>query len=284
MPVLNRWGERLNWPDEPLAEWAFRMLCLLEHDWRSAERNVYKPLELDHASRKRHKKLIGEGGRPVAQRRHVNKCLSLELCAAGATDKLDRPAEVTVYCSLNSEGRPQNFAPGGYPDAVADYGSFLAVIEVSAKKFPSDDDYRCQLEAGLRHAQWAAEKFGAAGKPCFCLIVNERSFGDPETKQVFKDFAQGLDPPQPDFPKLVPFSVDEFADLAHWAGERPDKPIQADGIAAALSEIAALCLADKPPTDKGWMLETAKARLSEATPQLKPRRRKRERDGGWTPR
>ena len=158
------------------------------------------------------------------------------------------------------------------------------VLEVSAKKSPSDDDYHSQLEAGLRHAQGAAAELGMGGKPCFCLIVNERSFGDPETKQVFKDFAQGLDPPQPDFPKLVPFSVDEFAELAHWAGERPDKPIRADGIAAALSEIATLCLADKPPTKKGWLLETAKARLSEATPQLKPRRRKRERDGGWTPR
>lgn len=284
MPVLNRWGERLNWPDEPLAEWAFRMLCLLEHDWRSAERNVYKPLELDHASRTRHENLIGEGGLKVAQRRRVNKGLSMELCAAGAVDKLDRPVAVRALCSLNEEGNPNNHAQGSLPDVVADYGEFIMVLEVSAKKSPSDEDYRSQLEAGLRHAQWAVDELGMDDKPCFCLIVNERSFGDPETKQVFKDFAQGLDPPQPDFPKLVPFSVDEFAELAHWAHGQPEGAIQADGIAAALSEIATLCLADKPPTDKGWMLETAKARLSEATPQLKPRRRKRERDGGWTPR
>lgn len=281
MPVLNRWGEPMNLPDEPLPELAFRMLCLLEHDWRSAERNVYEPLGLDQESRKRHENLVGGGGLGVAGHRRVNKGLSMELCAAGAADKLDSPAQVRAFCTQNSDGRPNNFAQGGVPDAVADYGGFLVAVEASARKSPSDDDYRSQLEAGLRHAQWAADEFGMGGKPCFCLIVNERSFEDPMGRRAFTSFVRELGQPQPGLPQLVPFSADAFAELAHWAHGQPDGAIKADGVAAALSEIAALCLSDQPPTDEGWMLRTAKARLAEATPQLKPRRR--ERGGGWTP-
>lgn len=284
MPVLNHQGEPLNWPDEPLAEWAFRMLCLLEHDWRSAEENVYGPLGLDQASRLRHGNLIGEGRLAVAQRRRINKGLSLELCAAGAADKLDRPAEVRAFCALDSKGRPNNFAQGGLPDVAANYENFLVVIEASAKKSPSDDDYRSQLEAGLRHAQWAADELGMGDKPCFCLIVNERSFGDPPTRRVFRDSTRGLELPWPGSPKLVPFSVDEFADLAYWAHDQPKEAIQAGGVLAALSEVAELCLADDPPAGGNWIVETAKTRLAEATPQLNPRRRGRGRDGGWTPR
>lgn len=280
MPVLNSRGEALNMPDDPLAEWAFRMECLIEHDWRSAERNVYGPLGLDQASRKRHENLVGRGVLGVAGRRRVNKGLSMELCAAGAADKLDRPAEVRAFCALNGEGRPNNFAPGGVPDVAADYGSFLVVVEASAKRSPSDDDYHSQLEAGLRHAQQEMEKRGAHDKPCFCLIVNERSFEGQATRRVFGKFVRGHGRDAPEWPKLVPFSVDDFADLAHWAHDQPEGAIQAGGIAAALRDVAALCLSDQPPADEGWMLKTAKERLAEATPQLKPRRR--ERGGGWT--
>ena len=283
MPVLNRNGEPLNSPDEPLAEWAFRMLCLLEHDWRSAEENVYVPLRLDQKSRIAHGNLIGDGKQSVAQRRHANKGLSMELCAAGTADKLDRPAEVWSFCALGIDGRPNNFAPGGVPDVVADYGSFLVVIEASAKKRPSDDDYRGQLESGLNHAESVAREWGSAEKPCFCLIVNERSFEEQGARRVFRDFIRLNGLPQPGGPHLVPLGADAFAELAHWAHGRPEGSIRADGIAAALSEVAELCLLDDPPEGEGWMLKTAKERLDEATPQLKPGSRAIKRGGGWKP-
>ena len=281
MPVLNHLGEPLNCPDEPLAEWAFRMYCLAEHDWRSAERNVYGPLDLDQASRDRHENLIGEGGLGVAQRRRANKGLALELCAAAAADQLDRPAEVRAYCKVNEAGRPNHFAPCGAPDLVADYGSFLAVLEVSAMKSPSDEDYFGQLDAALRHAERAADDFGMRGKPCFCLIVNERPFGDPAARRVFREFAR--ERPQADWPRLAPFSVGAFAELAHWAHDQPEGAIQSDAVLAALSEVAELCLSDDPPAGDGWILETVKARLGEATPQLRLGKPKRRPDAGVTP-
>lgn len=193
-------------------------------------KDIFVKLGLDSASRRKLNNTIvfktdaGERMKLL----NINKALTMELFASGMISYFDHPPEVQSNCVVNRSldhetaednqisAMPNNFAPGGVPDVLVNYGDFSVVLEVSAKSMPSLNHYKDQLNGALKHARTIREN--GYDKPLYCLVIHERSLQLTDNRNALKEVLDQIDPSEQI--NIIATSIQEFAELGQeMAGE-----------------------------------------------------------------
>ena len=167
-------GDGTPWDvDLPPAVIGLHVLHLLNHDFSGAEREVFRQLGIDRASRRR-------TGRPVPGKLHDyrwrNKALAMELLVALLFSRIDSPVRVQSACLTDAAtGLPDTFAPSGRADVSVSYRvrsperTVRIVVEASAMRFMPVEDFRDQLSQAIKHARDLEEP---PVQSTYALVIN----------------------------------------------------------------------------------------------------------------
>ena len=187
--------------------WSFPFSCrtasrqmgeLLKGNPRAITRRVLPAVGIDMATRRRKKNLVYEKNGAVKELTpkewlSINKGLAMELLSASLFSCLDHPRDVLSYCQLSDDGRePKLYAGGDLADVHVDYGAFLLVVEVSARKKVTGENYRTQTTQAINHAESLSK--ANALRPVYALVINNGSVDD---SHVFREIYDELNSPPP---------------------------------------------------------------------------------------
>ena len=187
--------------------WSFPFSCrtasrqmgeLLKGNPRAITRRVLPAVGIDMATRRRKKNLVYEKNGSVKELTpkewlSINKGLAMELLSASLFSCLDHPRDVLSYCQLSDDGRePKLYAGGDLADVHVDYGAFLLVVEVSARKKVTGENYRTQTTQAINHAESLSK--ANALRPVYALVINNGSVDD---SHVFREIYDELNSPPP---------------------------------------------------------------------------------------
>ena len=187
--------------------------------------------------------------------RWMDKALSMELLSSIALSALDTPDYVRNFC-LARHGRPNYFAPSGKLDVLASYpasgsrGAFAVAAEVSSKREMSIEDYKAQLNQGVKHAQELLAEGGHGFSTVYVLVANVRdAFSDQAAWDAYHEVVDETGIATDPRIKLLPMHSKDLAfaaervNDAYWDAPSGFGP---DALAAALDEQVALLAGDDP--------------------------------------
>ena len=248
---------------------------LLTHNHRAIARTVLPALGIDIATRKVKKTLIhhpppDESALSAHECLSINKGLAMELLVSFTLTGMDDPSEVRSWCVVGDRGDPKHFAPPGFEDILASYGTdFRIVAEVSAKRRVKAEDFQDQIDKGIRHAVKRNEADGEM--PTYVLVITgasvekERSYREVYNASWRHARDQGG-------LKLIPISGPDWAELVSQLCE-PTRNVGLDfdraTFTAALDRIYDRLTTDDSGIGMGWTRDTLLGVL-DGDPELLP--------------
>ena len=124
---------------------------LLTHNQRALVNTVLPSMGIDPKDRRTKNNLLESGpeqsGLSAKESLAFDKGMAMELLVSSSLTGMDSPAKVTNWCLQSEDGQPRYFAPSGFEDILASYGSeFRLVVEVTAKRQVNEEDFKAQVD------------------------------------------------------------------------------------------------------------------------------------------
>ena len=233
------------------------MLYLVGNNPSDLEEEVLSTLGIDSDSRKAADNKLAISARRIADHRHFNKGLAMELLTGLLLGRLDSARRVTCNCKTRKR-QPHMWAPRGLADVEANYSvpapGFHLVAEVSAKSNMNASNFRDQLDQALNHANERAEQ---SGTPVYALVLTTGRFAtDKALQKEYKSFAMEKKLALNRNVRVVPMFASDFA-LAIQDIERNLDPkgfrFGAETVGQALNALSDRLLAGGKTNPDDWM-------------------------------
>ena len=210
-------------------------------DWYREDEDRYEPYEND-----------------AHRMRYVSKALALELLTANFLSHHDNPIETRCHCLINDnstgiwEDRPISFAPLGEPDASMLFDDFAMIAEVSTKRNPTLENYVGQLDSALSHAKNIQEE--SEFDQVFCLLVNERSLSEQDTKKAYDQFLANNRDKATDI-HFISASIAEFGFLGTQLDEDALYDLEQSEFKGLLEGMHDLTTQSENALDENWFIK-----------------------------
>ena len=202
----------------------------------------------------------------VRNTRKIDLALSMELLVALILSKIDSPDRVVSNCVVENR-YPNNFAPGGFPDILAEYAQgehneqYFIMAEVSARNRTDKASYQKQLEQAYDHAEKLQKE--NPDQMVYALIVNTGDIGKLYSLQeVYKQFIEDEKLTDTSMVRIVPFSGHDLASAVKQLQQNVENglPIErqilfsSQQLAAGMNALR-LAMFDDREREEGWMAQ-----------------------------
>ena len=232
---------------------------LSEQDVKANRKRVFPILEMDKLPSwyRANQESLEPYHNNAKQMAKVTKALALELLVTNFLSYHDMPMETRCHCStafFDGLERPVGFAAGGLPDLSVCYDDISVIGEVSTRRKPSIEHYLEQLINAYKHA--VDRNFcNGSDKPVYCLMVNERSLSQSDTKRAFDIFTRKVNEKHDNI-KFLSVSIQELASIAVDLNQEQTQDMSQSEMVSLIKQLSDLCQDDTSSLDNNWFQKT----------------------------